>query len=116
MKTKNLLFTAMASIAFITGAYTQNVWIPDANFKAALVGNASINTNMDAEIQITEANVYSGSINVSNLSILDLTGIEAFLALDSLDCSRNHISGLELWANIALTYLDCSGNMGLILF
>ena len=39
MKTKNLLFTAMASIAFITGAYTQNVTIPDANFKAALVNN-----------------------------------------------------------------------------
>ena len=65
MKTKKLLFTAIATIVFIAGANAQNVTIPDANFKAALVANASINTNMDSEIQITEANSYSGSINLS---------------------------------------------------
>ena len=70
MKTKNLLFSAMASIAFITGAYTQNVTIPDANFKAALVANASINTNMDTEIQISEAAAFTGGINVSNSGII----------------------------------------------
>ena len=47
MKTKNLLITAMATIAFIASTQAQNVNIPDANFKAALVSNASINTNMD---------------------------------------------------------------------
>ena len=101
----------MASIAFITGAYTQNVTIPDANFKAALVGNASINTNMDAEIQVSEASVFNGAINVSQLYITDLTGIEAFVLLDSLDCSLNKIAGLDVSANIALTYLNCSGNI-----
>ena len=111
MKTKKMLITAIATIAFIASTQAQNVNIPDANFKAALVSNASINTNMDTEIQVSEASVFNGAINVSQLNITDLTGIEAFVALDSLDCSRNHISGLELWANIALTYLDCSGNM-----
>jgi hypothetical protein len=111
MKTKNLLFTAMASIAFITGAYTQNVTIPDANFKAALVNNSSINTNMDTEIQVSEASVFNGAINVSQLNITDLTGIEAFVLLDSLDCSLNKIAGLDVSANIALTYLNCSGNI-----
>jgi hypothetical protein len=110
MKIENLLFTAMASIAFIGVAYTQNVTIPDANFKAALVANASINTNMDTEIQVIEASVFNGAINVSQLNITDLTGIEEFVALDYLDCSRNYISGLDVSANIALTYLDCSGN------
>ena len=110
MKTNRLLFTAIASIAFITGAQAQIVNIPDANFKAALVGNASINTNMDAEIQVSEAAAYTGAINVSQLNITDLTGIEEFVALDYLDCSRNYISGLDVSANIALTYLDCSGN------
>lgn len=111
MKTKNLLFTAMASIAFITGAYTQNVTIPDANFKAALVNNSSINNNMDTEIQVSEASVFNGAINVSQLNITDLTGIEAFVLLDSLDCSLNKIAGLDVSANIALTYLNCSGNI-----
>jgi hypothetical protein len=110
MKIKNLLFSVMASIAFITGAHTQNVTIPDANFKAALVGNASINSNMDTEIQVSEASVFSGAIIVSYLNIADLTGIEAFVLLDSLDCSGNQIAGLDVSANIALTYLNCSGN------
>jgi hypothetical protein len=84
MKIKNLLFTAMASIAFIGVAYTQNVTIPDANFKAALVNNSIINTNMDTEIQITEASAFNGMIDVSGLGITDLTGIEAFVLLDSI--------------------------------
>jgi len=110
MKTNRLLFTAIASIAFITGAQAQIVNIPDANFKAALVNNSSINTNMDAEIQVSEASVFNGAINVSQLNITDLTGIEAFVALDSLDCSLNQIASLNVSANIALTYLNCSGN------
>jgi len=109
MKTNRLLFTAIASIAFITGAQAQIVNIPDANFKAALVGNASINTNMDAEIQVSEAAAYTGAIHVSQLGITDLTGIAAFVLLDSLDCSYNQIAGLDVSANIGLKYLDCSG-------
>ena len=108
MKTKNLLITAMASIVFIAGANAQNVNIPDANFKAALVDNASINTNMDAEIQVSEASVFNGAINVSQLNITDLTGIETFVALDSLDCSLNQIAALNLSACTSLTTLDCS--------
>ncbi len=111
MKTKNILITAIAIIVFIAGANAQNVNIPDANFKAALVSNANINTNMDTEIQLAEANGYSGSIHVSGDSITDLTGIEAFTSIDSLDCSENQIVGLDVSANIALTYLNCSSNI-----
>ena len=34
--------------------FGQNVNIPDANFKAYLVGNSAINTNGDTEIQVSE--------------------------------------------------------------
>lgn len=44
----------------------QNVYIPDSSFKAALVSNSSINTNGDGEIQVTEAQVFSGIIDVSS--------------------------------------------------
>jgi hypothetical protein len=126
MKIKNLLFTAIVSIAFISSVQAQNVNIPDANFKAALVANASINTNMDAEIQTSEAATFTGAINVSWGNITDLTGIEAFVALDSLDCSFNYVCfgypgepgyycinlvNLNISANIALTYLKCSDNV-----
>ena len=105
------ILIALICIISINMADAQNVNIPDANFKAALVGNASINTNMDTEIQLTEANAYSGSIHVSGDSITDLTGIEAFTSIDSLDCSLNQIVGLDVSANIALTYLNCSSNI-----
>jgi Leucine-rich repeat (LRR) protein len=114
MKTKKILLTAIATIVFIAGANAQNVTIPDANFKAALVNNSSINTNMDAEIQVSEASVFNGAINVSGLGISDLTGIEAFVLLDSLDCSLNQIASLNVSANTALTYLNCSGDIDYI--
>ena len=37
--------------------FGQNVNIPDANFKAYLVGESDINTNGDSEIQVSEAAV-----------------------------------------------------------
>jgi hypothetical protein len=110
MKTKKILLTAIATIVFIAGANAQNVTIPDANFKAALVNNSSINTNMDAEIQVSEASVFNGAINVSGLGISDLTGIEAFVLLDSLDCSYNQLAALNVSACSVLTTLDCSYN------
>ena len=113
MKTKTLLFTAIVSIAFISSAQAQNVNIPDANFKAALVANASVNTNMDAEIQVSEASVFNGAINVSGLGISDLTGIEAFTVLTNLACSWNQLTSVNVSANTALTNLDCSGNFTL---
>jgi hypothetical protein len=38
----------------------KNVNIPDANFKAYLVGNKAININGDTEIQVSEASAFKG--------------------------------------------------------
>ena len=73
MKKLNLLFLAIAFHC----ASAQNVNIPDAKFKAALVGNSSINTNGDTEIQVSEAMSYTGESLLaydSAFSISDLTG------------------------------------------
>ena len=53
--------------------FGQNVYIPDANFKAYLVGNTAINTNGDTEIQVSEATVFNGSIDCTNMNISNLT-------------------------------------------
>jgi len=90
--------------------FGQNVNIPDANFKAYLVGNNAINTNGDSEIQGSEANSFNGSIICDNMNILDLTGIEAFTALTELYCSYNQITSIDVSANTALIKLHCSGN------
>ena len=90
--------------------FGQNVNIPDANFKAYLVGNSAINTNGDGEIQVSEANSFSGTIVCSNLNISDLTGFEAFTVLTYLNCEGNQLSILDVSQNTALTYLNCEDN------
>lgn len=86
------------------------VAIPDANFKAYLVGNASINTNMDTEISCAEASAYNGTINVPNLSIADLTGIEAFTNVQQIFCNGNQLTSLNLSGNTGLVNVNCSNN------
>ena len=89
----------------------QNVNIPDANFKAYLVGNTAINTNGDTEIQLSEATAFGGGIQCWNLSISDLTGIEAFTALTLLYCGENQLTSLNVNDNTDLNELDCHNNL-----
>ena len=111
---KNRLLLLFVLIA--TFGYAQNVSIPDVNFKTYLVGNATINTNGDSEIQVSEATAFTSYIDVNNLSISDLTGIEAFTNLTRLYCQNNNLTSLDLYYNTALTYLNCSYNHNLIIF
>ncbi|MEM8893981.1 MAG: MBG domain-containing protein [Bacteroidota bacterium] len=84
--------------------------IPDANFKAALLTNNSINTVDDGEITFGEAVAFTGLIDVENLGITDLTGIEAFENITELDVNRNNLTAIDLSNNIALTHLFAWSN------
>ena len=106
MKT-TLLFLSVFLSANLFG---QNVNIPDANFKAYLVENPEINTNNDTEIQLSEATAFTGEIDLDELGITDLTGIEAFTALTELYCSGNQLTTLDVSKNTALTDLECIYN------
>ncbi|GEM_PF-2521390 len=86
------------------------VQIPDANFKAYLLGNTEINTNGDGFIQCTEAEAYSGSISCAFKSISDLTGIAAFVNISQLDCGANNITALDLSHNTKLNRLAAAAN------
>lgn len=102
MKTKLffLFFTACC-----LNSIAQNVAIPDATFKAALVANTSLNTNSDSEIQVTEASVYSGTINIGGLGVSDMTGIEAFPEITSLQAFQNNFTSIDVSQNTKLTQL-----------
>ena len=136
---KKLYFFLLITInVFISNA--QIVTIPDANFKARLLslsvsdtsGNYiyDVDTNDDGEIQVSEALAVT-NLSVSNGSINDLTGIEAFTNLSSLrcnnnlltvldvsmlpnlydfNCSFNHLTSLNLGALPVLYSLSCSNN------
>ncbi|UZR98764.1 MopE-related protein [Chondrinema litorale] len=111
MKIKLLL---LIFVAFPLISIAQIVDIPDANFKSALINNHInnflIDTNGDGEIQVTEANAYSGGIYVSYENISDLTGIEAFINITKLKCDRNNLTSLDLSQNVALKELYCGNN------
>lgn len=120
MKKQLLILAGVLSSIF---SFAQIVNIPDANFKAYLVGNPAINTNGDNEIQVSEASSFTGEINVSNKGISLLSGIEYFTEITGLNCSgitvdeygynespNGQIESLNLSQNIHLKTLNCSGN------
>ena len=103
--------------------------VPDDNFEAYLethnangdtvalgaadsMGNGIIDDNIVPTSRIE--NVTSLDVNGYGLAeadkISDLTGIEDFIALTSLDCSSNSLSTLDVSTNIALTSLHCGHN------
>ena len=53
------------------------------------------------------------SLDISNLGIEDLKGIEFFPYLDSINCSGNNIGSLDLSGLEYLSFLDCSSNSSL---
>ncbi len=108
----------------ILEAKAQNVNIPDANFKNILLlansypyGFAKdlngdftiIDTNQDGEIQNSEAeNILE--LNVSHKRIDSLIGIEAFVNLTTLNCSRNKLTSLNTSTLTHLKEIDVSRN------
>lgn len=108
---KQFTLISAALLLSATATIGQNVYIPDAAFKSYLVGNNSINTSMDSEIQVSEAAAFTGEINCGyNGSITDLTGIEAFTNLNSLSFDYCSVTSLDISQNQALEYLSCKGN------
>jgi Leucine-rich repeat (LRR) protein len=105
-------WTKDAYQTFGEDCYTyNNVYIPDANFKAALLANASLNFDEDkTNITFWEAKKYQGAINVANLNIASLTGIEAFFNITALHCERNQLTSLDIGKCNALTSLTCQNN------
>ncbi|MCK5906656.1 MAG: T9SS type A sorting domain-containing protein [Flavobacteriales bacterium] len=108
MKTKLilLLFVVLAQIST-----AQNVNIPDANFKSALIANTAINTNSDSEISVTEAQNFTGEIDVYNKNISNLIGIEEFVNIIYLACHNNpQLNTIDISKNTKLTTFACVGN------
>ncbi|XOV67309.1 MAG: FG-GAP-like repeat-containing protein [Fluviicola sp.] len=110
------LFTWLSDRGYYFENSTSNVpppctiSIPDATFKAYLVGQPGINTNGNGEIECSEAIAFTGQINCTGLGIADLTGIEEFVNITSLWCFNNPINALDVSNNVALTDLACSDN------
>ncbi len=84
------------------------VTIPDSNFLSALI-DLGVDANGDGIISPEEAEAII-SLKVQGDSISDMTGIEAFVNLENLNCGNNQLTSLDISKNTALTGLDCSSN------
>ena len=84
------------------------VEIPDPAFKAYLLEN--FDTNKDGNISLSEAKAVK-EIDCSNRNIKDLTGIEKFKNLKSLNCSNNQLDEIELRYNKKINHLVCNNNL-----
>ena len=112
---KSLVLALSLLLGFITPqkANAQYVNIPDSNFKSWVLNNVPHSTSL-TDITPAEAAAYNGAIVVSIFDIFDLTGIEAFINIDSLDCSNNELSSLDVSKNVKLVYLNCAANNNVV--
>ena len=98
-------------------------YVPDSNFENYLethdasgnvvsvgsansLGNGILN---DHYVTTAKINVVI-TLNVSNLNIVDLTGIEDFTALTNLNCSQNSMQSLNVSNLSNLQILNCANN------
>ena len=92
----------------------QIVNIPDPAFKFMLIYEAGIDTNMDGEIQVSEAEAVTGMLDIHIIYpeqiIYDLTGIEAFVNITGLDVWGHQLTTLDLSSNTLLIELYCYNN------
>ncbi len=85
--------------------------IPDSNFEQRLI-DLGIDTSAapDGQISTFAANAVTGTLDVSDLDIQELKGIEAFTSITTLDCSRNEIDSLDVSLLSNLLILRCQEN------
>ncbi|WP_452227020.1 DUF7619 domain-containing protein [Lacinutrix cladophorae] len=114
-------FDATADIYFdfnpavVTNTYTTTVvsppltYVPDDNFEARLIQLGHDSGPLDDYVLTANINTLL-SLNAGFSNISDLTGIEDFIALESLTCSNNNLISLDVTNNTALKTLLCNNN------
>ncbi|WP_185965908.1 T9SS type A sorting domain-containing protein [Flavobacterium sp. ZT3R18] len=90
-------------------ATEQYTLIPDLNFEKKLIELGIDSAPANGKVATNKINTLT-SLNVSSSSIADLTGIQDFVALESLDCQENNLTILDLSKNGKLTDVNCSTN------
>lgn len=83
------------------------VFIPDPYFLNALI-ELGVDEDGDGQISYPEAEA-TLSIRLQPSSISDLSGLEAFINLDSLMIKMNPLSALDVTNNTSLKFLECTG-------
>lgn len=90
------------------GLKAQVVNIPDEVFLEYILLYTNVDTNFDGQIQVSEAEAFTGTINVYNSGAKDLTGLQAFKNITVLQISKTAIANLDISNNTKLKTLLAS--------
>ena len=90
------------------GPNSPKTYVPDDNFEQKLI-NLGYDNVLDDSVATASIDTVI-SLQVYQLNIADLTGIEDFAALTTLECYLNQLTSLDVSNNTALTTLGCSHN------
>lgn len=83
---------------------------PDANFRTYILDKENkVDDNGDGILSVREIRNCK-ELNIEKYGIQDLTGIEYFTNLETLDCSQNQLTALDVTKNEKLVDLKCTGN------
>lgn len=96
-------------IASFSSNCPQYSFIPDRNFEQKLIDLGIDTDGLNGKITIADASSVT-TLDLSNSSIKDLTGIEYFTSLTYLDVSSNQLTTLDVSKNIQLETLNASSN------
>lgn len=117
MKTINNLFTRLAFSAMVLALIFSScekekdedfIHIPDDAFLSALI-QVGVDTDGDEKISREEAEAVS-YLDIANLPVASMEGIEGFVNLDTLICYGTGISNLDVSKNTSLIFLNCALN------
>ena len=89
--------------------FGQLTMIPDANFEQELINLGYDTGTPNGSVPTANIDTVTG-LEVDDLNISDLTGIEDFSALTELFCGENQLTSLDVSNNTALTELECWDN------
>ena len=96
-------------IFFVQISWGQTTPIPDANFEQKLI-DLGIDTNGLTGTILNNDAASVTFLNVNSSAINDLTGIEAFVNLETLICYQNNLTSLPIANNLLLKEIWCTNN------
>lgn len=104
---KSLLLTLLATASVIL--YGQTTAVPDPIFEQRLI-DLGIDTNgLNGNILNADAATVT-ELFLNFQDINDITGIEAFINLTSLQCQSNNLTSIDISANTQLTFINVGNN------
>ena len=119
MKTKGKLLTVILSTLFMYFILTVNVNaagnevvidstnFPDEVFRQYVKDNFDIDGN--GVLKENEISIIT-ELSLNDTGVTSLKGIEYFINLEDLYCSRNNLSSLDISNNLKIEMLYCNGN------